>query len=328
MDNTNCHIANHVLASILQDLSFLKDNSFIEQKTYNDVVALLPSRIQPQPQQPQQPQQPLSERPPLPTRKSINASTPTLPISQPRDLPKLPTRRTPDWQNGQSQQMNKTIHSEPEKTASPPPPPPAYAQAVQQDTILTTAEALYDYHGEDPSTDLSFKQGDIIEVIEYVNDDWWKGTVHGKSGIFPQNHVKKIAPVVKAKRPWVPPVSAKPAYSPPVNTQPHYSSDTHNTPYSYPPPPQAMYQPPPAPQTMYPPPPPASVQSYGQPPPPPPVQSYSQPPAVVANGHVEEEHGGDNKVANMAKKFGGNVATAATWGFGATLGSQAASAIF
>lgn len=26
-----------------------------------------------------------------------------------------------------------------------------------------------------------------------VNDDWWKGTVSGKSGIFPQNHVKKIA---------------------------------------------------------------------------------------------------------------------------------------
>jgi hypothetical protein len=34
--------------------------------------------------------------------------------------------------------------------------------------------------------------------------------------------------------------------------------------------------------------------------------------------HEGEEAGGDKKVANMAKKFGGHVATAATWGFGAT----------
>ncbi|KAI8371201.1 hypothetical protein EDC96DRAFT_501788 [Choanephora cucurbitarum] len=290
MENSNLNVANHILASILHDLSFLKEHSFIEQKTYNDVIALLPNQIHPP-----------TERPPLPTRKSINQSSTT------RDLPKLPTRRA-DWQNNQP--LVKAIPTEPEKTASPP----AYAQAIQQqDSILTMAEALYDYHGEDPQTDLSFKQGDLIEVIEYVNDDWWKGTVHGKSGIFPQNHVKKIAPVVKPKKPWAPPLSAKPAFPSPPPPQQHYTTETQNTPYHYPPPPQAMYQPPP--------PPPA--QNYG----PPPAQNYGQSSTVVT--HTEEEdHGGDKKVANMAKKFGGNVATAATWGFGATLGSQAASAIF
>jgi hypothetical protein len=46
-------------------------------------------------------------------------------------------------------------------------PPPAYTQKPIEPTSLATAEALYDYHGEDPATDLSFKQGDIIEVTEY-----------------------------------------------------------------------------------------------------------------------------------------------------------------
>jgi hypothetical protein len=29
------------------------------------------------------------------------------------------------------------------------------------------AEAIYDYAGEDPNTDLSFRKGDMIEVIEH-----------------------------------------------------------------------------------------------------------------------------------------------------------------
>lgn len=124
--------------------------------------------------------------------------------------------------------------------------------------------------------------------------------MNGKSGIFPQNHVKKIAPTIKAKRPWAPPTSAKPSFS--------TSTPTTTPPYSYPPPPTAaIYQPPPP------------SQSYNQPP----VAMYqSQPPAVSgasgAAGAAGTEEEGDKKVHNMAKKFGGHVATAATWGFGAT----------
>ncbi|CEP14030.1 hypothetical protein [Parasitella parasitica] len=324
---SEANIANHVLESILKDLSFLKENNFLANQTYRDVVAMLPSRISTQINAVD------TSRPPLPTRKSTSSTTNNItpPIVQPREMPsfpKLPARRTPDWQPTQSthqgpQQVvgmvmpsvtKNILHSEPEKTA---PPPPAYTQKpTMEPPSLATAEALYDYKGEDPSTDLSFKQGDIIEVTEYVNDDWWKGTVDGKSGIFPQNHVKKIAPPIKAKRPWVPPTSAKPSYtasSNTLNTTPS-SSITQNTtmmPYSYPPPPTVMYAPPPSQ---------------------PPMQAYGQPSAVpvVANNQEQQhgEEGGDKKVHNMAKKFGGNIATAATWGFGATLGSQAASAIF
>lgn len=159
-------VANHLLESILRDLSFLKENKFIPNQAYNDVVSILPSRIQ----EPTItiPSPPITApatimieavKPPLPTRKSTRES----PVPASRDVssfPKLPTRRTNDWQ----QQT-----AEPEKITASPPAPPAYTQkpAIPESNVLTSAEALYDYHGEDPSTDLSFKQGNIIEVTEY-----------------------------------------------------------------------------------------------------------------------------------------------------------------
>lgn len=142
-----------------------------------------------------------------------------------------------------------------------------------------------------------------------VNDDWWKGTVDGKTGIFPQNHVKKIAPSIKPKRPWVPPTAAKPSFSTSSNTSSTYSNTspptqlTYNHPpqynqaYSYPPPPTAIYQAPPAQ---------------------PPIQSYGQPSHAVAQPPAGGEHEEDSKVNSMAKKFGNQAAVAATWGFAGT----------
>lgn len=164
------HVANHMLESILRDLSFLKDNNFIPNQTYKDVVNILPSRIQ----ETTTTAVPASiiepSKPPLPTRKSNM----TPPKANSRELvtsfPKLPVRRTTinDWQ--QPTQPVAMIHQqqqqpEPEK-APPSVPPPAYSQKPAAESLITV-EAVYDYQGEDPSTDLSFKQGNIIEVTEY-----------------------------------------------------------------------------------------------------------------------------------------------------------------
>ncbi|KTW28133.1 hypothetical protein T552_01992 [Pneumocystis carinii B80] len=66
-------------------------------------------------------------------------------------------------------------------------------------TGIFQAEALYDYEGEDED-DLTLKVGDKINVLEYVNEDWWRGVCNGKEGIFPANHVKKIQPFVANER--------------------------------------------------------------------------------------------------------------------------------
>lgn len=55
------------------------------------------------------------------------------------------------------------------------PSPPSYNNAAP--SSLATAEALYDFNGPNPQ-DLSFRQGDIIQVTEYgmlqSADEGWK----------------------------------------------------------------------------------------------------------------------------------------------------------
>ena len=51
-------------------------------------------------------------------------------------------------------------------------------------------KALYDFHGDMPC-DLYFKKGQRIAIVTRTEtqDDWWEGTVNGKTGIFPANYV-------------------------------------------------------------------------------------------------------------------------------------------
>ncbi|KAL8837521.1 MAG: hypothetical protein Q9170_002514 [Blastenia crenularia] len=47
--------------------------------------------------------------------------------------------------------------------------------------------ALYDYEADD-RTSLSFRQGDIIEVLTRLESGWWDGIIHGVRGWFPSNY--------------------------------------------------------------------------------------------------------------------------------------------
>lgn len=51
--------------------------------------------------------------------------------------------------------------------------------------------ALYDFAATEPG-ELSFQAGDVIEVVDSVYRDWWRGELHGNLGIFPVNYVEKI----------------------------------------------------------------------------------------------------------------------------------------
>lgn len=51
----------------------------------------------------------------------------------------------------------------PSPTNTPLPPPPSYNSSENK---LGTAEALYDYTGDNMNTDLSFRRGDIIQLTE------------------------------------------------------------------------------------------------------------------------------------------------------------------
>lgn len=71
--------------------------------------------------------------------------------------------------------------------------PPAPVRAASLSSGVPQAKAVWAYNenGSDPD-DLSFRPGDIIEVTEETNADWWTGRFNGKQGLFPSNHVEKI----------------------------------------------------------------------------------------------------------------------------------------
>ena len=53
------------------------------------------------------------------------------------------------------------------------------------------AVALFTFDADQPG-DLGFKKGDIITVTKKTEkaEDWWTGTLNGKTGIFPSNYVQ------------------------------------------------------------------------------------------------------------------------------------------
>jgi len=48
--------------------------------------------------------------------------------------------------------------------------------------------ALYDYDSTDASS-LSFRRGDIIEVLTRLESGWWDGLLNDERGWFPSNYV-------------------------------------------------------------------------------------------------------------------------------------------
>ena len=48
--------------------------------------------------------------------------------------------------------------------------------------------AIETFSGE-TADDLSFTSGDIIELIERIDDNWLRGTLDGQAGMFPQSFV-------------------------------------------------------------------------------------------------------------------------------------------
>lgn len=51
--------------------------------------------------------------------------------------------------------------------------------------------ARFDFEGEH-SDELSFSEGDVIQLKEYMGQDWARGQIGGHTGIFPLNFVDVI----------------------------------------------------------------------------------------------------------------------------------------
>lgn len=70
-----------------------------------------------------------------------------------------------------------------------PDPAAAAAPAGLADGNGPSAIALYDYDAAEDN-ELSFAADDIITDIEFVDEDWWTGSLNGKRNLFPSNFVE------------------------------------------------------------------------------------------------------------------------------------------
>jgi len=71
---------------------------------------------------------------------------------------------------------------------APPPPPPLKPKPEPASYVV----ALYDFTAQ-ADGDLDFRVGDRIQVIERTEntEDWWKGRLDGREGVFPGNYVQE-----------------------------------------------------------------------------------------------------------------------------------------
>lgn len=78
--------------------------------------------------------------------------------------------------------------------------PSTYVQLLSEESSSTStgqsksgirAKAIYDYTATGPD-ELSIAEGDVINVTDATDPDWWKGEVGARSGTFPATYVEKI----------------------------------------------------------------------------------------------------------------------------------------
>ncbi|KAJ5118706.1 hypothetical protein N7448_010413 [Penicillium atrosanguineum] len=160
------------LRIVRNELEFLVDTSVITSSQLNSILAHLPdeadTRVAAARQQPRQ----TSPLQPLPS------PVPVQPVQSPYSPP------TAQMSNA-SFNEKAPLHNQ---YASPPPQaPPAYPQVPP---ILGLATALYAYTPTDPG-DLALTPNDRVQIIEHMNEDWWRGRNErtGMEGIFPRAYV-------------------------------------------------------------------------------------------------------------------------------------------
>jgi LAS seventeen-binding protein 1/2 len=79
---------------------------------------------------------------------------------------------------------------------------------------------LLTFNPKEPN-DLTMSVGDVIDIVEETNADWWTGRNRGKQGFFPSNYVQKL-----------PPESSSQPYQEKLYGAPGYHNDYANHPPS------------------------------------------------------------------------------------------------
>ena len=132
---------------------------------------------------------PLALRTQTPAQAPAQSATPAVPhmgFTPPMSPPA--STKTPAHEKAM-QPISGPTPSQQQQQQQQQPPPPQYTPTA---LVLSRAEAQWSFAGSELG-DLSFQANDIIEVVEKVKDDWWRGRIAGTTeiGLFPSSYVKE-----------------------------------------------------------------------------------------------------------------------------------------
>lgn len=179
-------MTNRSLRNIRSELDFLADASVITPQQHSSILSQLRDLTMNLPEV----SQPRSEK----AASSMSPAATPAPTQPPPGPYSPPTSQFANATLNEKSSLHNQFST---------PPPPAYQQGPP---VLSVASALYAYTPTDAG-DLALQPNDRIQVLEHMNNDWWRGRNERTNleGIFPRSYVR----VIEEKS--VPPAPVPPA---------------------------------------------------------------------------------------------------------------------